>query len=255
VSRTWKSLSAAAAVLAIALGLFLPQIVLSLQDRRLADQTDTYETNPVKFYASRQVTDTLRLLAEDYSTLSLPAAYASMRTDQVWEAAQTFLEGLADRGLFAGEPESFAPSSVAPSLYYRRGAAVDPAFEESDAQEMPSMTFSKTSAVVWDCALSNEDGASVRMTVDDATGLVLSVSCWLGENGETVVDPETAREEIRQFAEDCVAFLSDYYGLEAHAIEYASYPDSAELIFLSAEQEPICLKLTKGGSAFSVWVA
>lgn len=254
MSRRWKSLSAASAALAIAVGLLLPQAVLLLKDRQLSNQVDTYETAPVKFYASRQITDTLKLLAENYSTLSLPVSYARMHMDQVYEGAQAFLNSMEEAGLFPEAPQALSPASAAPSLYVRNGSAADLAFYEPDAQEDSApVTLSRTSAIVWDCTLTGENGASVRLTVDDATGLVTSVSCWPGQADEETAALEDKWEQLRYFAAGCSDFFSKYYGLEAGDIQYTAYPDRASLRFFTPEQETVCLELTIQGHAFSIW--
>lgn len=255
MKRTWKCLSACAAALAVAIGLLLPQIALSLQDQQLSGQVDTYETAPVKFYASRQVTDTLKLLGEDWATLSLPASYARMRMEQVYEAAETFLSGLEQAGLFAGDPQGFSPVSAAPLLYFRNGSAADADFHESDPLEDPvSMTSTRTSAIVWNCTLSDETGSSVRLTVDDATGLVTSVSCWI-EQAAGPVSVEEKWDQLRTFADSCSVFLSGYYELEPGTVQYGAYPDSACVTFVTPERESIAMELTMRGSAFSIWAA
>lgn len=255
MKRTWKCLSACAAALAVAIGLLLPQIALSLQDRQLSGQVDTYETAPVKFYASRQVTDTLKLLGEDCVTLSLPASYARMRMEQVYEAAETFLSGMEQAGLFTGDPQGFSPVSAAPLLYFRSGSAADADFRESDPLEDPvSMTSTRTSAIVWDCTLSDKTGSSVRLTVDDATGLVTSVSCWM-EQGEGPVGVEEKWDQLETFADSCSVFLSGYYELEPGTVQYGTYPDSACVTFVTPERESIAMELTMRGRAFSIWTA
>ena len=176
MSRIRSILAGMLAMLVIAVGFLLPQAVLALQDRQLAGRVDHYETVPVRFYSSRQVTDTLSLLAGSWETRSSAPDYARLSGPQVYALALECLEDLAQEKIFAGDPQVFASYSAAPSLYYADGSGT--LFPENET-ELSALVSSRLSAVVWDCTLT-DGAASVRLTVDDATGLVTSISCWLG---------------------------------------------------------------------------
>lgn len=246
--RMRSVLAGAAAAAMIAAGFLLPQGILALQDRQLSGRVDSYETAPVRFYSSRQVTDTLSLLTKPYRTRVLAPDYARLSVPQVRAAAQECLEGLAGAGLFAGEPQAFADCSAAPSLCYADGAGTLFAEEET---ELDTLVSSRLSAVIWDCTLT--DGtASVQMTVDDATGKVTSVSCWLGGRDGTPAGLEEKWSRLRAFTDGCAAYFAAYYGLEPDGTEYGDYPDNAAVFLLTPEAELVTLRLTMSGSAFSV---
>lgn len=246
MSRIRNSLTALLALLMIAAGFLLPQTVLALQDRQLSGRVTHYDTVPVRFYSSRQVTDTLALLAKAYEARTIAPEYAQLSASQVHALALECLDGLAEAQVFAGDAQSFTGYSAVPALCYADGAGG--LFSE---EELDSLVSSRLSAVVWDCTLT-DGAASVRLTVDDATGLVTSVSCWLGS---TETEPETAQEKemrLRVFAEGCATYFADYYGLKSDGIAYGAYPDNAEVFLLTPEAETITLRLTMSGTAFSV---
>ena len=90
--------------------------------------------------------------------------------------------------------------------------------------------------------------------MDDATGLVTSVSCWI-EQAAGPVSVEEKWDQLRTFADSCSVFLSGYYELEPGTVQYGAYPDSACVTFVTPERESIAMELTMRGSAFSIWAA
>lgn len=248
MSRIRSILAGMLAMLVIAVGFLLPQAVLALQDRQLAGRVDHYETVPVRFYSSRQVTDTLSLLAGSCETRSIAPDYARLSGPQVYALALECLEDLAQEKIFAGDPQVFASYSAAPSLYYADGSGT--LFPENET-ELSALVSSRLSAVVWDCTLT-DGAASVRLTVDDATGLVTSISCWLGGTENVPVPLEEKRTRLQTFADGCAAYFAVYYGLENGGTQCGAYPDNAEVFLLTPEEETITLRVTLGGSAFSI---
>ena len=104
------------------------------------------------------------------------------------------------------------------------------------------------------CRLTAEDGSSLRVSVDDASGLVTSASYWPGM-GETQAMGLTEKwDMVRSISDKAEEVFADYYGLPVLRVETGDYPDKVEILLETGEEETVSLELTVQGEAFSLWI-
>ena len=272
---------AAGTALVLAAGFFLPKALFALRDEQLAQQASAYSTEQVKFQASTRLSDTLLLLSESYSTLYVDASYARMSPEDAHAAAVKGLEALRQVGIFDGDPAAFTAYTVSPMMLFANSfaspsshstvekgssslagssaAAASPAEAfSSEAQSTafsgPSSPFSaKVSAVLWECTLSTDSSSSVYLTLDDATGLILTISYWK-EGPSDYSSPLSVRwKNLKAFCDKSATFFTSYYSLPTSSIQYGDYPDSAEIILYTEDQQSLSLFVSYTSNSFYFW--
>ena len=239
----------AVTVTAIAAGYFLPELVLSWQDWRISEQTSTYAVTPAHFFSSRQISDTLLLLSDEYTEQSIMPSYASMNEGEVYEAAESFLHKLVDDDVFELDIASLHRDAIAPSLVFVSGMDISISEDQSNIKPLVS---SRLSAIIWNCSFSNGNSVSVRCSVDDATGLVTSVSGWIGTESKEEMTSTEKEERIRKLGNQYAGLLKEYYGFAESTVHYGSYPDHAVISLQTTDGQTIDFELTVAGSSFSV---
>ncbi len=239
----------AVTVTAIAAGYFLPELVLSWQDWRISEQTSTYAVTPVHFFSSRQISDTLLLLSDEYTEQSIMPSYSSMNEGEVYEAAESFLRKLIDDDVLELDIASLHKDAIAPSLVFVSGMDISISEDQSNIKPWVS---SRLSAIIWNCSFSNGNSVSVRCSVDDATGLVTSVSGWIGTESKEEMTSTEKEERIRKLGDQYTGLLKEYYGFAESTVHYGSYPDHAVISLQTTDGQTIDFELTVAGSSFSV---
>ena len=239
------ALALAAALLLTAAGFFLPTAVFSLTDARLADTVATFAMEPVEIRTAHQIADTFQVLSGGYSTIPVSAAYARMEEEELMEAVSAFLPVMDSAGMSSGGGDRFSLTTAETELSF---------CNEGDGEEVSSLLSSKVSAILWSCRLSAEDGGSLWVAVDDASGLVTSASYWPGM-GETQAMSLTEKwDMVRSISDKAEEVFADYYGLPVLRVETGDYPDKVEILLETGEEETVSLELTVQGEAFSLWI-
>lgn len=234
---------------AIAAGYFLPELVFSWQDLQISEKISTYAVTPVHFFSSRQISDTLLLLSDEYTTQSIMPSYASMNEDEVYKAAETCLRKLVDENMVELDIASLHRDTIAPSLVFVSGMDISISEDQADIKPLVS---SRLSAIIWNCSFSNGNSVSVQCGVDDATGLVTSVSGWIGTESDEAITSTEKEERLRQLSNQYADFLKEYYGFIEATVYYGSYPDHAVISLQATDGQTIDFELTAAGSSFSV---
>lgn len=159
-----SALAAAALLLSLALGLFLPSLVMGAQNSRAEGGTETFELGDVDIIYTSVSTaaDSLRLVAEAVNEVELKSGrgLTSAEAEQAArEAAQTLFEML----IYMGEPPNIEVSSVTPFLYCNADASL--------------------TGIYWRCQAHDGNGCKLSLTLDDASGRIAAFRMAVSDAG------------------------------------------------------------------------
>lgn len=192
-------------------GVFMPHAAFSLQDQKLAAQTESRVLSGIEFtlHEGGGVKQTLSLLSSGYTKIMLQEGN-NLTQQEAEAAAREAVDRLTQEGLLP----DFTPKSTLPPIIFA-------AISNSDRSN---------SAVIWEYTFTGD--AQSRCTIwidDDATKKMVSVSYVADGRTSTGTVPtvETAKAPL---AERWSAFLQEYYGLAWVSVE-KSYKNESKDIF------------------------
>lgn len=236
------------AVMGVAVGLKLPDMVFDSMDQKSMDQPVLYKTSAVQFEQEMDTTlsDYLRLASRNIPWQMLDPESARSSPETVHKAAVDALRLFIRYEQAAGVPEAFVQRQ---QLLLDKADMRENAHDGYDASdefhdEFPLLAIAtvadngtddagpgdpvddqgdgkRMAVIFWWCTLKDEDDNRIVMAVDDATGKVLSIS-YFAESMEPLEEDELY--DISRLLPNALSgFFADYYALDVSHMRYVPY--------------------------------
>lgn len=236
------------AVMGVAVGLKLPDMVFDSMDQKSMDQPMLYKTSAVQFEQEMDTTlsDYLRLASRNIPWQMLDPESARSSPETVYKAAVEALRLFIRYQQASGVPEAFVQRQ---QLLLEKADVRENAYNGYDASdefhdEYPLLAIAtvpdhgsdeagpgdpvddqgdgkRMAVIFWWCTLRDEDNNRIVMAVDDATGKALSIS-YFAQNAEPLEEDELY--EISRLLPNALSgFFADYYALDVSHMRYEPY--------------------------------
>jgi hypothetical protein len=204
----------AATALILAGGFFLPSFITGLKDRQTIEEYTVADSSSISFETKSElgILDRLRMIT---SVGSIPLENGDMlKSDTAYQCALTELERFNADGFMEFDFEACQMYGYSIFFYVD---SIDPA----------------KNMIVWYLNLGDDAGHTIFATVDDETGLLLSLEYYTKAVAEDIYykevpdrgtpgkpDYERYYNKLIVDPEKLKNSVADYYGLEAGSMEY-----------------------------------
>lgn len=237
IRRNW--MYTGIAVLCVALGLKLPDLVFLYLDKGGAGEARTFTTDAVSVGVELDITDYLRLAGSQYEVFNVEKNAAVSHSDEIFDSAMEALSLLSEYERKAGVPELCTmilddliipyndKSSNSQTDFGHSETPVMAAVQLEDYSEKTSVRSdpgamqtgrqTKTvTAVVWKCQIWNGVGNCIEMLIDDASKKLLSFKVVWSHEWTFMMNTENIDMDsmLRSLTYAYANFFQEYYGLE-----------------------------------------
>lgn len=231
MSRVKKYAVLCGTMLMIGIGVTFPGFVFRIQEKQLSKKISTYETDMYKLTFAEQILDKMRLFSGNYRMMGIDSGN-NLNSDTAYQAMLEIIKYYENHAFEIMNSSGIKEYSVQPFLAI-----------SSDC---------KTTAVVWECSIKNEEKNCIMLTLDDETGKLLRLEIY--KNG--YYDYSGKKAQIEESTELFVDIVKEYYGLDVEILKYNGMQDSGENMEYfdvkigAREDNPVLFKLMASEEMF-----
>lgn len=211
-------------------GFLLPSTLNAYQDRQIFAKIEHTAMEPPELAYSSSLYDTLRLLSQEHYFVDYPSKGSKRTADEINAIAADLIKQIqaysitfpASDTVSASYTSTLQLAILSDGYQYTDVTGSKTDVSSVDAFEDPNAPGTEnaldiTTAVVWSCSVSFDNGCWIDIWIDDKSGKAVAVSMFT--NQIYTLMSSGSEKELSEFASSIAGFSETYYGLPATLLE------------------------------------